>query len=191
MIDGSNLIPHPLKPRMLESTDEQEIADLRIDPATVNIETVYNALLLAQGTALNLSGYQRTFIQTEKTIIAVDPRFEVPRTFAAFSFMMFRFSKENLVKGEGGERLMYPVKKDVSKWLPPGVSVFSAVVKEEGGEKKAFQWPAVVYVNVDTTKGGENQTCLSRDILGCSAVIARVVGEAETARGGFCGGTTC
>ena len=197
VIDGVNLIPHTAKQRMLVSSDEIDINRLEqrkeLSRDEINIESLYTALVYLQGTALNLSGHQRVFIRTrERKVIALDPRLAIPPTFDAFSFMMWRFCRENLVKGEGGERLLYYVKSDIGESLPPGIPRICAVTSPD---KKIAKLNEVIasdgvclFVNLDTTQESQDElmqstVCVSNDDLSCTAVLSRLVLAAEAAHG--------
>lgn len=197
VIDGVNLIPHTAKQRMLASSDEIDINRLEqrkeLRREDINIESLYTSLLYLQGTALNLSGYQRVFLRTvTQKLIALDPRLDIPHTFDEFSFMMWRFCKEDLVKGPGGERLMYYVKSDIGASLPPGIPRVCAVCSRDKEIKKledVFHNNSVcLFIGIDAVTESHDELmqtviCLSNDNLSCTALLSRAVKAVEGARG--------
>ena len=195
VIDGANLIQHTARERMLVLTDEIDINRMvqrkELRKEDINIELLYNVLVFLQGTALNLAGLQRVFVRTlSNKLIALDPRLSVPKTFNDFSFMMWRFCKENLVKGQNGEKLLYYVKSDIGSLLPPDVPRYCAIVSSDRKIDKIdtiVQNPICIYLNLDVTQECRDEVmqrvlCVSNDALGCSTVAARVVREVEIAQ---------
>jgi rRNA pseudouridine-1189 N-methylase Emg1 (Nep1/Mra1 family) len=198
VLDGANLCIHPSKPRLLSTTDSSAISSLirtrRFDPSTLNSESLHNALLYLQGTALNLSGLQRVFIRTSESppkLISIDPRLRTPLSFNDFATMMHSLVKDQVVSGKGGERLMKFCNKDIANSIPPGVRRYGVYVSKSDAivDPKEFvsEEPLLVYVNVnpeaecaDEVLAGKK--CLSNDALSCGMTAARVVRAVEKAR---------
>ena len=189
VIDGVNLLPHPSKPRMLALSDEIEINYMVLHKLgtaeDINMELLYNVLLYVQSTALNMSGQQRLFLRTrDKKLIAVDPRLDIPRTFDLFSEMMFHFLTKGLVRGPGGERLMYYANSDLGHVLPPGVRRICVFTDEKAPVTVVQKGQKCVYLSVDGKWECQDElmserNCISNDRLSCTTTAARVIANAE------------
>lgn len=186
IIDGANLAKHPNEQRMLLVQDEDILESLKLSPEEINIQALHHTLLFLQGTALNLSGYQRVFVRTKDNIlIRVDPRLNVPKDFDSFQFMMYRYVKDGKVNGTNGQlNLMQPVKSDLGKNIPPGVRRICLYVNESEKIEKPKEFidktPSAIYIHLDPTQISYDEVldksyCVSNDIITPAAIAWRVI----------------
>jgi len=190
IVDGVNLMNHPLEPRLLLKTDHLEIQNLDVNPETLTSEELYKILCFLQGTSLNLSGRQKVLLRTiDNKLIGIDPRLKPPPTFTQFLDMMHRFSEDDLVYNvDGNTILMKYVKSDLEQSLPPGAPRYCVFIGNETPvDPKTFidGNPIAVYVSIDPKKISSDELllkkfCLSNDKLTTESTIWRVIKAVES-----------